>query len=162
MTLNPELDRYSARQVHNNNVSMETVKSYMVDTLLVDIWRIRNPDKRHYTYRQSRLKVMSRIDYFLIEEGVASWIKEIKIIPGFRTDHSAIVCEILTHNIARGPGTWKLNNRLLTEIEYLQGTVELTNKASLLGQTLTKRELWEMIKIETINYSKQYAKNRAL
>ena len=162
VVLDPEVDRYSKRGlVSNNKLSMETINSYIEDTQMVDIWRITHPDKQSYTYRQRKPLAMSRIDYFLIEQAIASWIKEASIGPGYKSDHSHILLNIVTYNVGRGEGVWKLNNRLLYEQEYVQIINEKIERAQMLGQNLEPDELFEVIKLECMNFSKIYAKEHA-
>ena len=42
------------------------MKLLMVDLGLIDIWRLKNPLVRRYTFRQRRPLIQSRLDYFLI------------------------------------------------------------------------------------------------
>ena len=48
---------------------------------LVDIWRIRNPDVRQYTFhkRQARNYTKARLDYFLVSENSSEYIKDVQI-----------------------------------------------------------------------------------
>ena len=42
------------------------------------------------------------------------------ILPGYRTDHSLIVLELNCGGFKHGKGSWKLNNSLLEEAEYIE------------------------------------------
>ena len=157
LALNVQQDRFSLKQtVGNKKVATETLVTYMQD-----IWRVRNPTLRHYTYRQNNPKAMSRIDFFLVDQSIMNWTHNIKINPGYKSDHSCIFIEILTHNIQRGQGIWKLNNRLLTEIDFVNGINSEIEKACSLAKNLEASETWEMVKLGCIKYSQKYAKNRA-
>ena len=42
-------------------------------------------------------------------------------MPGYRTDHSGILLDIiLDYNIERGKGYWKFNNTLLKDNNYIK------------------------------------------
>ena len=57
---------------------------------LLDPWRTCYPVDKKITWRQTSPIKQSRIDYFLVSEDI-SLMEYTKIIPGYRTDHSAIV-----------------------------------------------------------------------
>ena len=46
--------------------SLKRLQSIMIDFNLVDVWRVRNPSFRQFTWRRSNSPKMSRIDFFLI------------------------------------------------------------------------------------------------
>ncbi|VDH96818.1 Hypothetical predicted protein, partial [Mytilus galloprovincialis] len=56
-----------------------------------DPWRTCHPDDKKFTWRQTSPIKQSRLDYFLVSEDLFSLMKNAKIIPGYKTDHSAIV-----------------------------------------------------------------------
>ena len=77
---------------------------------LADVWRDRNDKVKQFTFHRHKPSYIgSRIDYFLIELGISSWCTDTKIIPGFRTDHSAILLELNVHHVNVGPGLRKMN-----------------------------------------------------
>ena len=46
---------------------------------LVDIWRIKNPERRSFTWSQQSPKVLRRLDYWLISNNVQDWVKSTEI-----------------------------------------------------------------------------------
>ncbi len=46
--------------------SVKNISDIKLEYDLVDIWRIRNPDKRQFTWRQKRPRVQRRLDYMII------------------------------------------------------------------------------------------------
>ena len=69
---------------------------------------------------QKHTVIGSRLDYIYVKLGMESWVVEIKMTPKYKTDHNGIVCDILPYQIKQGRGSWKLNNGVLYEIEYVQ------------------------------------------
>ncbi len=62
---------------------------------------------------------MSRLDFYLISEDLHNLCIKSDIIPGYRTDHSAITLELNLSNVnTRGNGFFKLNTSILKDIEY--------------------------------------------
>ena len=83
------------------------------------------------------------------------------ILPGFRSDHSMLSCDIEPFEIKRGRGLWRLNNTILAETQYVQGVNEIIENVSYLAKELNYQEKWEMLKRNMIDFSKLYAIRRA-
>ena len=58
---------------------------------LVDIWRIRNPSVKRFTYRQHKPLIQRRFDYFLISDCLQDYNKHTDILPAVQADHSEII-----------------------------------------------------------------------
>ena len=133
---------------------------------LVDIWRIRNPDKRQYTWRQKRPVVQRRLDYWLISDCMQDFIENTDIIPSIKSDHSAITLQINSiEDKVRGPSHWMFNSSLLednTYIELISSSLEVWLKE--FDDIHDKQLLWDLVKYRirqtTISYSKRKAKVR--
>ena len=65
---------------------------------LIDIWRIRNPDVKRFTWRQKIPIVQRRLDFWLITSSIQEEVENVDIIPAIRTDHSAISMHIYKRN----------------------------------------------------------------
>ena len=71
---------------------------------LIDIWRIRNPDVKRFTWRQKNPIVQRRLDFWLITSSIQEEVENVDIIPAIRTDHSAISMHINgIEETGRGP-----------------------------------------------------------
>ena len=99
--------------------SIKTLKNFCAQFDLLDAWRVLNPDTRRYTWRRKRPEIQCRLDFFLVTESLMCNIKSANISTGYKTDHSLIEIKIALHSNMRGPGFWKLNASLLTEIDYV-------------------------------------------
>ena len=74
-----------------------------------NIWRIKNPTTRSYTWSQSEPLIFSRLDYWLISNSLSDNVSSVDIIPAIKTDHSAIVIVFQDlGNKAKGPGIGNL------------------------------------------------------
>ena len=69
------------------------IRQLMFDFNLVDIWRIRNPDKKRYTWKQNKPLVQRRLDYWLISDDFQDDVDNTGIISAIKTDHAAIVLQ---------------------------------------------------------------------
>ena len=161
--INEQLDRTSSEQSYYKKASLQIINKITDENYLVDIWRDRNPEQRTYTWcRKMRGKLVgSRIDYMLIEHSIGSWTESIKIIPGYKSDHSAIIMEIIPYSIKRGPGVWRINNTILYEKEYLTTISHELDLINERGEALNPHEKWETIKIAVAFRTQEYCRERA-
>ena len=60
---------------------------------LHDIWCIKNPTDRSFTWSQPEPLVLSRLDYWLISNSLSDNVCDVDIIASIKTDHSAIKIE---------------------------------------------------------------------
>ena len=63
---------------------------------LCDIWRIRNPKKKLYTFRQNHCSgiINRRLYYIFISNKLEEFSNDTDIIPAFKTDHSSVLVTI--------------------------------------------------------------------
>ena len=112
------LDTYNVLHERNQNARKKVEELKEVFELL-DPWRICFPSEKKFTWRQKSPIKQSRIDYFLVSEDLFSLMEYTKIIPGYRTDHSAIIFSFNTNMAKRGRGYWKFNSQLLKDTQYV-------------------------------------------
>ena len=80
----------------------------MLEYNLIDIWRLRNPDKRQFTWRKRNSIVQRRIDFWLISDDLQDDVKKAEIIPAVKTDHSGISLSVKSlKDQPFGPSYWK-------------------------------------------------------
>ena len=134
LTLNPVLDRLNSEV--NNSRSCEVVCTFMNDFGLSDVWRERNPNSCRYTWfkknvgAQCKNRIMaSRIDFFLVNPGIASLTKSVEIKGSTRSDHSLITIQIDNQELIKGPGVWRFNNSLLNNENFKKCMGEAIQKA---------------------------------
>ena len=85
---------------------------------MTDIWRIRNPKAKQYTFRQKRLSgfLQRRLDYFFISNTIQKFILDTDIIPIISSDHSPILISFSKEKQNnKSSGFWKFNNALLCD-----------------------------------------------
>ena len=74
---------------------------------LCDIWRIRNPKTKRYTFRQKHVSgvIQRRLDYFYISNSMQVFVKNTDVLPFLLTNHSPITfsyCKNEESNTGRG------------------------------------------------------------
>ncbi|KAL9979618.1 hypothetical protein ACROYT_G017301 [Oculina patagonica] len=133
---------------------------------LVDIWRLRNPGIRRFTWTQKTPVIQRRLDFWLTDNALQEEIDQVSIIPSIKSDHSAILLSVNgIEEKSHGPSFWKFNASLLDDNDY----VALINDryqvwVDEFRDIQDPRLLWDLIKFkirqETISYSKRKARER--
>ena len=164
ITLESDLDCSGGNPIQK--ASVKSIQDLCLDFDLVDIWRIRNPTTKRFTWRQKNPFIQRRLDYWLISDVCQEDIEKTDIIPSINSDHSAIFLHI--NNIEKqkhGPSFWKFNASLLDDENF----VVLINRSVPIWldefqEVIDKRVLWDLIKYKirqvTIKYSKEKARQR--
>jgi hypothetical protein len=162
--------------MHKNNEKAQKQIHFMMEQLdLVDSFRELNPHIKRYTWR-GPAKNQARLDYFLISSHLQSFIHESNIGIAYRSDHSPVYLTFQLTEHKRGKGTWKFNNCLLRDEEYIKIVKDCI--AEVIGQDKTEDNenmfdikfsiddqlFWETLKImlrgKTISYSTVKKKER--
>ena len=159
--LNCNIDR-KGNQTSNYHQHTLTEIQKTMDTLeLVDIWRIKNPQKIQFTWRRSTRA--SRIDYFLISFSLIPKINKVNIGDRFKSDHHLITLQLTVNEYPRGPGYWKFNQSLLTDDQYITKTKSfITDFFNINIGSSDPLTVWDAFKCtlrgHTIAYSSQKIK----
>ena len=90
--LNPTLDKKGGIMTPRKSV-INFINDVQSQLDLVDIWRVKNPQTKSFTWSQRSPPIFCRLDYWLISNNLHDWVKATNIIPAIRTDHSAIYLE---------------------------------------------------------------------
>lgn len=163
---NPEMDRKGGALINPTQKrteilkTLEDIKEYLS---LKDIWRIRNPHTRRFTWRRNNPLVKSRLDYWLTSETVEDSIKECEIIPFNHTDHSAVTLKIQGDTVRpKGRGLWRLNTSFLSEETYIKGILDKHNEwKDEFKEVDDPRVKWELLKYRIRQYSIKYGQEKA-
>ena len=88
---------------------------------LCDIFRVRNPDLRKFSWRQKTPLIQRRLGYIFISSELQEDVSEININPSIGSDHSILHLKIsLNKHANRGRGYWKFNNYLLEDKSFVE------------------------------------------
>ena len=146
---------------------IDNIECFRNELDLVDIWRIKNPQTKSYTWSQKSPQIFCRLGYWVISNNLQDFMDSTAITPALKTDHAAIEL-VLTNSRqeAKGPGYWKMNVSLLDDENYLSNLKDNIPGWKRLGlESLSdKRSIWDWLKYNirnhAISYSKQKAKER--
>lgn len=128
---------------------------------MVDIWRIKNPGTKRYTWRQKIPPISSRLNFWLVSLSLCDYIRDVDILPTIKSDHSPINLKIQTFDNCKGRGLWKLNNSFLEEGDYVRGVMDIIRKTKEEDEIPDKIVYWEYLKFKIREYSIQYGKEKA-
>ena len=161
LVMNPNLDRKN--QIGNNHKAHEILNTFVEVLDLSDVWRIRNPEKRAYTWfkrNPNDTSNASRIDMFLTNTGVANKANKVSITSNCRTDHSMITMEIVDNDLQRGPGVWKFNDKLLLDQRYVEDMSKRIEqvKENISRSNMNATKKWEHLKIQCREFTIAYTK----
>ena len=132
----------------------------MKELNLTEVYRAIHPPTRTYTYESKCPRLKSRIDFFLVSKQFINDVIKAETRTSTAPDHKAIFLSLkIGNNFTRGPGTWKFNNSLLQDENYLQLIKDSYPSIEQKYQDVENKQLlWELIKMEirteTIRYSK--------
>ena len=87
-------------------------------------------------------------------------ITSANILTGYKTDHSLIEITVATHSNMRGPGFWKLNTSLLTEMDYInqiRAVIKDTQEEYQNDIFVNDALMWEMTKLNIRKQSLIYS-----
>ena len=163
-TFEPNLDCSGGRPSIKNCI--KNLNDIMLQNDLVDIWRVRNPDKKRFTWRQKNPLIQRRLDFWLISNSLQDDIENVDILTSVKSDHSAIILNIdSVKNLNHGPSFWKFNNSLLDDEQYIKLIEQLVpDWIEEINYSDDARVQWDWLKYnirkETITYSKAKAKER--
>ena len=160
LVLDTDMDRLGS--THNKKNAVQILSSAMEELNLVDIYRIRNPDKKRYSWfrRMPQLQA-SRIDFTLLSAGLADMCENIMYFTGVMSDHSALLTVINLTGNERGNGYWKLNTMHLRNTEYINMINEYLKKIKVANQKLDIIKQWEILKKDVKEESMRFSKNLA-
>ena len=152
------IDRSVATR-HNNVQQARLINDKINELDFTDVWRIIQPDKPGYTWRRVHPYLLSeRLDYILLDTSLQQFIKYVNIMPGYKSDHSIVILDLVFELNKRGPGYWKFNNTLLTNKDYVESINKLLDIE--LGQRNNyskSSDHWEIMKLGVRNTTLQFA-----
>ena len=132
---------------------------------MCDIWRIRNPNVKRFTFRQNCVSGFAerRLGLFLISNILQESIIKTDVLASLCTDHLLIFLSLQLKDMpTRGKGLWKFNNSNNDCVEKMKSQIYETLRMLDQGKITDKHLRWEFLKYEirkfTINVSKKLVK----
>ena len=134
-----------------------------LDFDLIDIWRIRNPGIKRFTWRQKKPLIQRRLDFWLLSDVCQEDIENSDIISSINSDYSAITLHFSSIGKQKnGPSFWKFNASLNDDTNFVALLSESVPEWLIEFNAVTdKRVLWDLIKYRIRQMSIKYGKERA-
>lgn len=117
-TLNPSLDRSTGTD-HSHHVSRCTIKRFMKDLKLLDIWRELHQQIKAYSCYSATYQTYSRIHYFLISSDLVSKVKSNEYYNIVISDHAPCYLEFKDESIYSDPPRWRFQHKWLQDEEFI-------------------------------------------
>ena len=135
----------------------------MSENELRDIFRVRNPDVKRFTWRNKNPFIERRLDFFILSEGLQDSIKIMDIIPFVQSDHSVLKFKITSINErTRGPSSWKFNNSLVNDSNFVkQMKLKIPSFYQKSLELSDARSRWEYMKYKMREFSMTFSKQKA-
>ena len=113
LVLDPITDRSEDRQYSPN--AHKVLSEIIEGADLIDIWRLQHPTEKRFSWtRKSRKGITgSRIDFALVNSGLANMIDCSNYSYGYKSDHSLMTVKIVFREERRGPGYWKFKQTII-------------------------------------------------
>ena len=133
---------------------------------ICDIWRIRNPTRQNFTFKQNHSTrfIERRLDYIFVSNCLQEFVNYTDALPVISTDHSPVLMLLSNDNSDNnGRRLWKYNSSLVHDEFYVENMRKLILKINTSNEFLEDAPMkWEFLKYEirkfTIDYSKQLLK----
>ena len=155
---NPSLDSEGGKPVIKKRTIAKLIQ--ITENLdLCDIWRIRNPKRRRFTFRQHHSTgfIQRRLDYFFISNSLQESTKTTDTLAAFSTDHSLITFSLChLKEFPQRKGLWKSNKSLIKNENYReQMKILIKHVLNNLDQDniVDPKVRWEYLKYEIIKFS---------
>ena len=131
----------------------------MTENDLCDIFRVRNPDTRRFSWRRKMPFKQRRLDFFLVSDSMQQNIESTDIIPSVGSDHSAINIKLCSlQEGAMGQGYRKFNSSLIEDKNFVESLkTEISNFRRDADQFDDVATRWEFTKYKCRKYSRNYS-----
>lgn len=147
VVMNSMLDR---KRHHNKGIDNESFRkelmNVMEDNSMIDIWRIRNPQKVEFSWHRN--DIGSRLDYILIEESMENRIVSVGMESSPFSDHRMVKMAIDLRVPNKGRGYWKFNNSLLEDDNYCNLIGEWLREETEEPSKGNAKQRWELMKFQ--------------
>ena len=138
----------------------------MSENDLCDIYRIRNPQEKRFTWRSKTPFEQRRLDFFLVSDMFQDNIRTVDITPSVQSDHSAIILKLFptlecTRNKRKftwGRAYWKFNSSLTKDKHFTESLkMEIQAFARESSSLADPTMRWEYIKYKCREFSRNFS-----
>ena len=144
--------------------SLAKLLSIMQKLDVSDIFRVRYPNVKRYTFHRKNPRLQRRLDYFFTSNSLQEYIDDVKVLPSFMSDHSPVFISVnFQSKVVRGKYGWKFNNSLLQNKDFSSGLkTHLQSLTPDLDYLRDPHLKWEYLKYEARKFSISFSKRKIL
>ena len=157
--MNKDLDKKGG--TWTPTISAEVISSFLEESDWIDIWRQMHGSDFQFTWVRRNPIIMHRLDYILVPMGTLNITVDCQILVTNLSDHNPVLMELELASNLRGPGFWKLNNRHLCNIEYVNEVNETLDMVDFRYKECSPLSKWEMLKNDVRETSMSFARRYA-
>lgn len=156
--LNPAIDKNNKTPCNPSTSNVRNkIFMLMEEWGLMDIWRVRNPAKRDYTFRRGAYA--SRLDLFLIAQHLSDVVTNTSNQYIVHSDHAMIILSLRPTVTTRGPGYWKFDTTLLANKDFIEDMSLFLSEWLPPEEISNPNTIWDWFKCEIRTHIRQYTKN---
>ena len=140
---------------------VDSFNSFVNRMDLVDIWRLKNPKAKAFTWScRNPSFTARRLDYILLSSNIATSCKEIGIKNIGFTDHKGV--HLIMNSVAfkRGPSVFKFNTQFLKDLDFINEIKAEIKRIEALD--LNPHLKWEYVKIQIKTLGMIYGRKKAM
>lgn len=144
--LDPLLDKQSSKSLQKSNSCIRL--NTLADNLnVVDIWRLKHPTAKDYSFFSPVHKSYSRIDYFLVDSKLLSIVETVTYHPIVVSDHAPLSM-VLNIGVVAGCNQWRFDPTLLSDEQFANFLQEQISHFVTDNDTgdVNDSTLWEALK----------------
>ena len=98
---------------------------------ICDIWRIRNPKRQNFTFRENHSTgfIERRLDYIFVSNSLQEFVNHTDVLPAISIDHFLVLISLSNDNSEdNSRGLWKYNSSLVYDKFYVENMKKLITK----------------------------------
>lgn len=157
--LDPLLDRNSTTALPSSAAAHRgRIHTLMEERLLCNVMRVRNQNKRLYTFRRNNYA--SRLDFFLVSARLSEAASLLKTLEGLHSDHLLITFQLRFAPARRGQGFWRFDTSLLAEEDFLKAMRSFLTDWSPPQELSNPNTKWEWLKMQIGDFTRKYVKEK--
>ena len=149
---------------HPNSL-IKRFKSFLLSLNLNDIFRIKYPTQKSYTWTKKKVNEMRtsrRLDFVLVSESLIQFTQDIEIKGLGFSDHRAVILSCDFTSFERGPSIYKMNTNILKNKQFVDSVKTEINRTKNMSHILNPVLLWESLKAQIRGLSMQFSKTASL
>ena len=156
MIMNDDLDNLAG--LPHNIQETEFFKETMQSLDLYDVWRCTHGEEKDFSWSKLAPFTARRLDYIFCDLMSLNSTKEATIESMVNSDHRMVSMILQNNKFSRGPGTWKFNNNLLKDADYVQTINTLIDDHIIEYEECSREQCWELLKVKIKSTSIEHSK----